>query len=869
MDIFEKITPSNIDAERAVLGSMLLDKEAVSKVLEVLSAESFYVPSHQVLFDTIKEIFFRNSPVDIVTVTDALQNKAILDEIGGYTYLIDLAESVPTTANVEQYAKIVEEKHIRRELIKSSNEIIKKAYESSGDISEVLDDAEKSIFAISQKRSTKDLIHIKDTLVTNFNNINENYHHEGGKVDVLKSGVSTGISSLDEMISGLNPPDLLIIAARPAMGKTAFVLNLATNVALKERAPVAIFSLEMSRDQIAQRILSAEAGISSYHMKAGNISQETWTSIADTVGKLYNIPIYIDDSGSLSPMEMRAKVRRLKSQHKKLGVVIVDYLQLMEGSGSEANRVQEISKVTRALKRLAMEMQVPVIALSQLSRSVESRQNKRPQLSDLRESGCVTGDTLVIDSETGHRIPIKQLLNKNFQTIALSDNLKLDKHNVSNVFYSGKKMVYELKTRTGKSIKASANHPFMKISGWTRLDNLKIGDKIAVAKNISKCNSNNSIKDNEIILLAHLIDNDCITSKRSFSYKSINKDNIDIVNKISFELFGINSKIVQQKKQFHIDLKSPYRLSKNNPHPITKWYKSLGLDLEKSYNKSLPQKIFELSYSKICLFLKHLWSDNGSISADFEKNNISINYSSNSKLLSEQVHHLLLRIGIISTIKKISSNDKDIYNLYIIGNDNQLKFLKEVSCYEDKDLISKKIVNHIEKIISNTNYDVLPKDSWKYFIEPLKVQNNISLEFSSKLEMPYCRTALYKNDISQNIVPRINNIIPNNKIKDLYESDILWDEIISIDEIGIDDVYDATVDGVHNFLANDFIVHNSIEQDADIVMFIYRDEYYNPDSAKTKIAEIIIAKHRNGPTGTVELYFDADLTKFSGLERNS
>lgn len=745
MCLIEKITPSNIDAERAVIGSMLLDKEAVSKVLEVLTSESFYVPNHQVIFDTIKDIYFRNSPIDIVTVTDALQTKAILDDIGGYTYLIDLAESVPTTANVEQYAKIVEEKHIRRELIKASNEVIKNAYDSSDDISSVLDLAEKSIFAIGQKRSTKDLIHIKDTLITNFNNINETYHHEGGKVDVLKSGVSTGISSLDEVISGLNAPDLLIIAARPAMGKmenvnnmivtpngkirmgdikvgqkicgsdgniynvtgvfpqgikdsyrvyfddntyvdcglehlwevttradrksskdkfsvltteqlmkniyladgrknyalrltrpvhfeaqeiniypynlgvylgdgyngsdshtclisncepdiinkfnsllsendslnisekdhriirkkmnhspsdfyteierlglnskvssekfipkaylynsienrlellrglidtdgfiptenrnqieytttskqlcedvlelvrglggkasyqekqgaytkneqkivvkqyyrmylslpediipvsskkhlakynpekryhkkyitkiesvgqtemqcirvdspdhlyitegynlthnTAFCLNLATNVALKEKAPVAIFSLEMSRDQIAQRILSAEAGISSYHMKSGNINQDIWEKLTDAVGKLYNIPIYIDDSGSLSPMEMRAKVRRLKAQHKRLGVVIVDYLQLMEGSGSEANRVQEISKVTRSLKRLAMEMQVPVIALSQLSRSVEARQNKRPQLSDLRESGSIEQDADIV-----------------------------------------------------------------------------------------------------------------------------------------------------------------------------------------------------------------------------------------------------------------------------------------------------------------------------------------------------------------------------------------------------------------------------------------------------------------------------------------
>ncbi|RYY00671.1 replicative DNA helicase, partial [bacterium] len=875
-NLIEKLTPSNIDAERAVIGSMLLDKEAVSKVLEMLFSESFYVPNHQVIFETIKELYVRNSPIDIVTVTDALQSKLILDDVGGYTYLLDLTESVPTTANVEQYAKIVEEKNIRRELIKASNEIIKEAYESSEDISLVLDKAEKNIFTIGQKRSTKDLIHIKDTLVSNFNNIAETYH-DGSKIDVLRSGVSTGISSLDEVISGLNAPDLLIIAARPAMGKTAFCLNIATNVALKEKAPVAIFSLEMSRDQIAQRILSAEAGISSYHMKNGNISQDMWESLTDAVGRLYGMPIYIDDSGSLSPMEMRAKVRRLKAQHKKLGVVIVDYLQLMEGGGTDANRVQEISKVTRSLKRLAMEMQVPVIALSQLSRTVEQRQNKRPQLSDLRESGCLTGDTLILDPVTGERKPIVELVDKqDLKSFAIDDTLKLGVHNVSKVFYSGQKMVYEIKTRTGRKIKASANHPFLKISGWERLDALKIGDRIGLARNINIKPQTNTMSDDELILIAHLLGDGCILPSQPYHYTSADMNNINIVKDTAKRLFNIEARIEQQKNWFHAYLTSPYRLTHGKTHPITEWYKKLNIDRERSYNKIIPANVFKNDNEKISLFLRHLWATDGNISSIISKSNrknsISIYYATSSEVMANQVQHLLLRLGIMSSLKPVKSSKgyRCMYHISVTGSQNQIKFLTEVGCYGMRGQNIENMVEELKEIKPNVNYDVIPKEAWKFIIEPAKYEAKIGWrEVCEGLEMSYSGSTLFKNGISRERMSRIYKVIPQQKIKELSESDILWDEIISIAEIGIQDVYDATVPGPHNFVANDFIVHNSIEQDADIVMFIYRDEYYNHDSAKTKTAEIIIAKHRNGPTATVELYFDADLTKFSGLERFS
>jgi replicative DNA helicase len=390
----ERIQPHNLEAERAVIGSMLLDKEAVIKCLEILKYSYFYAPNHQIIFRIINDLFNVNKPIDLITVSDSLRNLNLLDDIGGYVYLIDLTESIPSTANVEQYARIVEEKYIKRELIRISNEIIEMSYESNADISNLLDKAEKDVFSLGQKRFTKDLVHIRDTLIENFDNISNEEIEDINKV-TTRYGISTGIHDLDQITNGLRPSNLIIVAARPAMGKTSFCLNIATNIALREKYPVAIFSLEMSKEEVSQRILCAEAEISLYHFRSGNIPKEMWEKITNTISKLYSAPIYIDDSSYLTPIEMRAKLRRLKSEHKKLGAVIVDYLQLMEIESTE-NRVQEISKISRGLKRLARELDTPVIALSQLSRSVEQRQNKRPQLSDLRESGSIEQDADIV-----------------------------------------------------------------------------------------------------------------------------------------------------------------------------------------------------------------------------------------------------------------------------------------------------------------------------------------------------------------------------------------------------------------------------------------------------------------------------------------
>ncbi|GAA6620315.1 replicative DNA helicase [Scytonema sp. NUACC26] len=437
---------------------------------------------------------------------------------------------------------------------------------------------------------------------------------------------------------------------------TAFCLNLAHNVAASYKLPVAVFSLEMSKEQLVQRLLASEAGIESGYLRSGRISQTQWEPLSRAISTLTEIPIYIDDTPNITVTEMRSQARRLQAEiGSELGLIIIDYLQLMEGAGD--NRVQELSRITRSIKGLARELSVPIIALSQLSRGVESRTNKRPMLSDLRESGCLVGDSLVTLADSGAQVPIQSLVGKTgFKVWALNEEtMQLEKAVVSNAFSTGVKPIFRLVTRLGRTIRATGNHKFLTIHGWQQLDEMQIGDRIAL------------------------------------------------------------------------------------PRPLHS---------------------------------------------------------------------------------------------------------------------------------ANTNRDVIPRDIWKLYAIPLMQQYGMTIrQMQSSLGIAHCGTALYKQNLSRERAARLASVVKSEKLNCLANSDIYWDEIVSIEADGEEDVYDLTVPKLHNFIANNIIVHNSIEQDADLVIMLYRDEYYNSDSPDRGIAEAIIAKHRNGPTGTVKLLFDPQFTKFKNLAR--
>ena len=382
----EKIPPQNLDAEQSVLGAMLIDQEAVIKTIEVLQPQDFYRDANGRIFEAIVSLFDRSEPVDLITLSEELRQTGMLDQVGGVSYVAGLANSVPTSANVEHYARIVEEKSLLRRLINVSTRIAQLGYEGEEEVEALIDRAEQMVFELAQRKTHSAFMPFKTVLMQTFDRIEYLYRHKGET-----TGVPSGFSELDKMTSGFQPSDLIILAARPSMGKTAFCLNIAQNAAIRKKLPIAIFSLEMSREQLVTRILCGEAMVDQQKVRTGQLEDEDWQKLSHAAAPLAQAPLFIDDSAGISVVEMRAKCRRLKTEHG-LSMIVIDYLQLMQGGRKTENRQQEISEISRSLKSLARELQVPVIALSQLSRAVESRQDKKPMMSDLRESGSLEQD---------------------------------------------------------------------------------------------------------------------------------------------------------------------------------------------------------------------------------------------------------------------------------------------------------------------------------------------------------------------------------------------------------------------------------------------------------------------------------------------
>ncbi|MBP3232658.1 MAG: replicative DNA helicase [Anaerovibrio sp.] len=392
MPTIDRLPPQNIDAEQAVLGAMLIKKEAIAEVSQLLRPEDFYRDAHKIIYEAMLTLFNRNEPADIVTVTNYLNNESQLDKVGGIAFVTALANVVPTAANVIYHANIVREKADLRHLINTATDIAGMAYEAADDVADVIDKSEKMIMEVANRQNVSAFTPMKDIVIETFDKINLLYESKGGL-----TGIPSGFRDLDALTSGLQASDLILVAARPSMGKTAFTLNIAANVALKSKKTVAFFSLEMSKQQLVQRMLCSEGGIDSQKLKNGDLSNEDWDKLVRTADRVSSAPLYIDDTAGITVMELRSKARRLKAEHG-LDLIIIDYLQLMQGRGRGGgdNRQQEISEISRSLKAVARELNVPVIALSQLSRSVESRQIKRPMLSDLRESGSLEQDADIV-----------------------------------------------------------------------------------------------------------------------------------------------------------------------------------------------------------------------------------------------------------------------------------------------------------------------------------------------------------------------------------------------------------------------------------------------------------------------------------------
>lgn len=637
--------PYSQEAEEATIGAVITFPPAYFGVAAFLQADDFFLLRHRYIWQAMQRLVERDEPIEYVTLSKELDDLGKLDEIGGPAYLTHLINSAPSAMHAEVYGRLVERAATRRRLMAASDQIKALALNEELAIEQVIADAEARLFDVTERQLTKELVPMREAISAYYDRIEHLMRYQDEAL-----GLPTGFKDLDKLLGGLQKSDLIIFAGRPGMGKTSFMLSAAVNMA-RLGARIAIFSMEMGVEQIVQRLVSMEAAINSQNLRTGQLTNQEWGRFVRAAGTLSSFRVFIDDTPAMNPIQMRTKCFRLAREHG-LDLVIVDYMQLMNAGGAYSNnRVQEISFISRSLKEMARELNVPVLSAAQLSRAVEQRQDKRPVLSDLRESGCLTGDTLIYLPDSGCYVPIAELCGRvGFRVMSLNtETWKLEPSTVTNAFCTGTKPVYRLTTQLGRTIRATANHRFLTIHGWKRLDELTPEDHIALPRRL---------------------------------------------NRAASVLRAVNL----------------WRLFDLTPQPP----------------------------------------------------------------------------------------------LHMARGSRALRGGGEVS----------------------------------------------------KTQSETYQTRLLTSSAS-------------NMVIEMAESDVYWDAIISLEPEGEAQVYDLTVPGNQCFVANDIVAHNSIEQDSDIVIFLYRDEVYNEATEFPNQADLIISKHRNGPTGTVSLYFEKTLTKFMNAAERS
>src|SRR6201985_99904 len=460
---------------------MLLSKDAISDAMRATRPHAHSRPPHQVIHEVVLDLYGRGEPADAITVANELTRRGEIGRVGGAPYLHTLIASVPTAANAGYYARIVRERAVLRRLVEGGTRIVQFGYAGDADADDLVDRAQAEVYAVTDKRTTEDYASLADIMPGALGEI-EAIGSRGGAM----TGVPTGFADLDSLTNGLHPGQMIVIAARPAMGKSTLALDFARAAAIKTQMTTAFFSLEMGRNEITMRLLSAEARVGLHTMRTGQMSDDDWTRLARRMSEGADAPLFIDDSPNMSMMEIRAKCRRLKQRHD-LKMVIIDYLQLMSSPKRTENHQQEVSEMSRSLKLLAKELEVPVIALSQLNRGPEQRTDKKPMLSDLRESGCMTEDTALLRADHGCEVTLGSLLHNGGEGVvvwSVDDQHKLVPAPIIKVFPSGTKEVYQLRLASGREVKASANHPFLTFSGWTPLGELQTGDRVAIPRHI-------------------------------------------------------------------------------------------------------------------------------------------------------------------------------------------------------------------------------------------------------------------------------------------------------------------------------------------------------------------------------------------------
>jgi replicative DNA helicase len=862
------LPPHNLDAEEAVLGSVLKSPQSIVRVSDFLRAEDFYAPRHKHIYQAMLSLAAQPRPIDYHTVADELQQLGLYEAAGGLLYLSELNVATPTSAHIEFYGHVVERTAIMRRLISASQTIAEIAYRDNLDPDTALEKAEQLILSIAERRVTRDFRSLEDVLHEYMEQVEAITEGEG-----VRYGIPSGYTDLDKLLGGFQRTDLVILAARTSVGKTSFALNLAVNASMKAKATVAIFSLEMAAEQLASRLLSMESGVDSPRIRSGQLNDQETRKVDHALNFLVQAPIWVDDTPSIPIMELRSKARRLAAE-QGVDLIVVDYLQLIAAERGE-NRVQELGQVSRALKALARELRVPIIALSQLSRAVEQRSPHIPQLSDLRESGCITGDTPVYLPDESIYRPISELSGSSgFRVLALNTHTwKLEPRVAEKTFPTGRKAVFRLRTRTGRSVRATANHRFLTTLGWRRLDELQPGMRIALPRLLPGIGVR-TMSDAELALLGHLIGDGCTLRRHAIQYTTADPGTAQIVADLAVEAFGaaVSPRIQRDRTWYQVYLAASRRLTHGIRNPVAAWLSDLGAFGLRSYEKHVPRVVFAQPVDGVTVFLRHLWATDGCINLPRtgRRHYPKIYYATSSQRLAADVQSLLLRLSITARLGVVTQAGKgrDQYRVLVSGKPDIERFLDQVGVLDHYRGSQKAaIVQLLTASGAKTGLDVLPREVWDAIIRPAMTSAGTTRrQLTYALTYAYPEATLFNLNRSRDRASRIAEVVGCGELAKLANGDIYWDPVDSIQPDGEDDVFDLTVGEHHNFVASDIVLHNSIEQDADVVLFIYRDEKYNPDTDKKGVADIIVAKHRNGPTGQVQLLFLERTTKFLDLE---
>jgi len=864
-----RVPPHNLDAEKSLLGGVLLDSQAFAEVVEIVRGEEFYRDAHRKVFESMSALFGKGQPIDRITVKDELTAMGAFDAVGGDEFIDLLDKIVPTAANLAYYAKIIHEKALARRLIEAASTIAQLGYEQHGDVGEFADECERRIFAVTEQRNAVSFVHLKPIIAATFKTIEALYERQEEI-----TGIPTGFADLDRMTSGFQPGDLVILAARPSMGKTALCLNLATHVGCRgryqeKRCGVGIFSLEMPKEQLVMRMLASEARVDSQRIRTGKLIESDWAKLAQAAGVLADANIHIDDTPAVSVLELRAKCRRLYAKYEEsdqpVRLIVVDYLQLMRGNERIDSREQQISEISRSLKALAKELGIPVLALSQLNRSLEKRPDKRPLMSDLRE--CVTGDTLVCLAN-GRRSPIRDLVGTAPRVLAMSPDGRIVEADSDQVWSVGRRTVLEVRLASGRKLRATSKHRVYTGGGWKQVGELQLSDRVALARSLPEPQAPERWPEQRLLLLAHLIGDGSYLCHQPLRYTTASEDNSEAVARAAREEFGATVNRHPGRGSWH-QLVISGNGNRWHPRGVGRWLKQLGIYGQRSHEKHVPEEIFGLANDQIALFLRHLWATDGCISVT--RLPASVFFSTCSRRLADDVAALLLRMGIVSRTHATAKDGyRLVYSVSVSGTPAQRRFIEQVGSFGPRQAPAMKLAAAIAEVEPNTNVDTLPIDVLETVRAEMRIQGISQRRMAALRGTAFGGTGHFSFAPSPALVTDHARLLNSDALARATTSDLSWDRVLTVEPAGEEEVFDLTVPGPASWLADGIVSHNSgaIEQDADTILFIFREEVYEKDKEDVKgVAELIIGKQRNGPIGTANLAFIHEHTRFENLAR--